>query len=315
MTDLSPRVPVYRLMKPLSDCTNIDDVLKTINGDFAVEKRDTFFLLRNGDYRKVRDHQAIVREDDEMDLSVMKDRYGIVQFAESVAFVDDIISQNKATFYTGACVDGGKKLIVILKGIDHVDLGNGDKFEQFITVSSSHDGTGAMVAMCTPIHNVSQTVFTPFSGKGVLKIKHAALAKRRLATARLVLGDMTSYWSDFSSAVKRLSQVTITDQEAKDYFAMLYPGDKTRVINTREKLFNIYHLHGMCVKLPSCRGTLFGAFMAVLQHADYYKLVKLKGPRASARTDIDIKLEARLTGSAAKDKLSAYGMALKLARL
>ena len=313
---MSNQVPLSKLFKRIDDpYASIDDALKAIGADFEVEKRDVFVLgnevnpLTNSpDPTDVSGYAAVCKKDG-TPLSVMRDRYGVVQYRDSVDFLSTMIGNRQAEVWAGSVVDGGAKMHLIVKTPDFIELTPGEKFECYYTVSASHDGTGCLQAMCSPIHNISQTVYTP-TGGGIVKIKHTAKVDARLDQAKRMFDKLHKHFTEFGNNIKDMCGIKLTDQEARDYIMSVVEGDNKRAENIRDKVFDIYKSVGLCVKLPSCNGTLFGAFMAFQQYADYYKTVR----KSIRRNELDAKIEARLTGDGAKLKAESFGMALALVR-
>ncbi len=310
-------VPLHRLFKRTQNpAATIADVLKEVGGDFTVEKEDHYimkmlhipFFPPIPLLKKVPGTSAIVKQEGWEPLSVMGDRYGIIQFQTALDFLDDMIGNREVEIWCAAVLDGGTKLHLIVKAPDFVELSPGERFECFFTVSASHDGTGCLQAMCSPIHNVSQTVFTPRKGRGVVKIKHTKNAKDKVALGRRMFNKLYDSWKGFGDNFEEMTNMTLTEQQAKDYFHAVIGGDSTRANNIKDHVWDIYKSAGLCRHLPSCKDTLFGCFMAIQQQADYYKTVR----KAIRRNETDAKIEARLTGDGAKLKALAYSEALLL---
>lgn len=303
-------VPLTKLFKKIDNpYGSVDDALKAIGADFEVEKRSVYISDEDDNYRSIPGYASVVRRDTGVPLSIMRSRYGVVQYREALGFLNEIIGNNKAEIYVGEVVDGGAKLHLIVKTLSFIDLGGGEKFEFFFTISTSHDGSSGIQTMCSPIHNLSQTVYTP-TGKGVVKLKHSANVTARLALANRIFSNMEAYFHSFGETIKDIVGINLTDQEAQDYFLSVVEGDSTRAQNTRNKLFDLYKSTGLCINLSSCQGTLFGAFMAIQQYADYYKTVR----KSIRRSETDARIEARLTGDAAKMKAESFSMALAIVR-
>ncbi len=310
-------VPLHRLFKRLQNPNaTVADVLKEIGGDFTVEKEQHYIagVVRIPlwppipVFKKIPNTSAIVKKETWEPISVMGDRYGVIQYQTALDFLDDMIGNKEVEVWGAATLDNGNKLHLIVKAPEYIELSPGERFECFFTVSASHDGTGCLQAMCSPIHNVTQTVFTPRAGAGMIKIKHTKNAEARVATARRLFNKLHDSFVDFGENIVEMATITLTTQQATDYLHSVVGGDSTRAINIRDHIYDIYSTTGLCRHLPSCKDTLFGAFMAVQQQADYYKTVR----KSIRMSEIDAKIEARLSGDGAKMKALAYSEALLL---
>jgi len=309
-------IPITRLFKKLNNpFASVDEALEAVEGAFTAEKEKAYILKFDDDgkpveWKQIPDCAAITKVEDWDPMSVMGDRYGIIQYKTALDFLDDMIGNQEVQIYAATTIDRGAKLHLIVKTPDAIELSPGEKFECFYTVSASHDGSGCLQAMCSPIHSIAQTVFTP-TGAGVIKIKHTAKAEARVVAARKLLGRLHFHFNDFGVKIKEMAGIQLDDMQARDYFYSIMPdkdgsSSNTRVENIRAKMYDLYKTTGLCCHLGTCRGTLFGAFLAVQQYADYYKTVR----KSIRRTELDAKIEARLSGDGAKLKAEAYSGAL-----
>lgn len=307
-------LPLFRLFKRVDDpYGSIKDTLAAIGGDFEAELRDVYVPVfdSNGEiseYKKVPNYSCPTRKDTQEGLAITKDRYCVIQYAEALKFLEDLIGNREASIWAGQAVENGAKLHLIIKTPEYIQLGPEERFDCFFTISTSHDGSMSLQAMCSPIHNISQTIYTP--AEGIVKIKHTARAEMKVAAARITFGKLHEYFRNFGSQIKEMTTIKLSEQEARDYFYSIFEGDATRLVNLRDKIYNIYKFSGLCINLASCRNTLFGAFMAVVQYADYYKTVR----KSIRRNELDAKIEARLSGDGAKLKAESFAMALKIMR-
>lgn len=305
------RSPILNLLKPVSECKTVQEVLEAIGANFEVEKRTPYFQVENCTIFKPYNRAAvIVRKDNNEGLGVCSDNYGIVQYNESIEFLNSLITEGKAQFFTAGTTDGGARLHVIMKANDYVDLGNGEKVDFYFYVVTSHDSTASVTAMVTPLHNISQTVFTPLDN-GVVKFKHSKNVKDRMKKAASIYTQMNNEWRSYTTNFKNFTTSKLTPVQVEGYFRAVSPGDSTQAGNTRKKLLDIYH-RGEVSSLNSCSGTLWGAFMAVQIYADMYKTTKKS---SKGRSEVEARIEGRLTGAAARQKAFSYSQALKFINL
>ncbi len=312
--------PPSRLFK-LTDGSHLADILKEIGGDFTVVKkpalfeRDLSFLDGSVYTEKIAPIPgvcALVREDNQNPIGSMSSGYGVLQFEELLAFTDQIVSEGHARFTGGRVTCGGARIHIQMKGTQSLTLAGNDVIENFITASTSHDGSGCIQVMNTPVHKASQLTFIPL-GNCRIKMRHTKHVKARLAAIARDVAKINGFWVQMSEVFQKISGTRITDDKARLYFQMLLPpaddAKNKRASNIRDKMFDIYKFHGITKDFPSCRGTLFGALMAALQWAEYYKVVRRSSKGVSAA---DSKVEAMISGDGAKLKAEALGIALAL---
>ena len=297
--------------KNTDNIPTLDDLLKSIGADFEAVQQPIFKLEEDGSYSAISGYSTIVNSVNKAPLSVMSARYGLSQYKDTLAFLDDLVGQGAATLWSATMTDNGAKLHVAIKAPNSVVFAPGDEFECFYTASSSHDGSISIQFMASPVHKKTQTIL-PSLDNGIIKIRHTARVKDRLARAQSIIRKMQDTWLQHSDSFKKFAGVPLTDIEAQTYFEMLVPSDAeevaTRTKNVREKLFDIYKV-GVAANLPSCKDTLLGAFVAALVFGDYYKTVR---ESITGRSDRDARIESRLTGSAARFKADSFAYAVKL---
>jgi phage/plasmid-like protein (TIGR03299 family) len=319
-------VPVSRLFRSLNHPKNVEEALIEIGANFDVERRSAWLVdeerandgkwLFKESYKKIERYSSIVRTDTGKPLgeglSIMSDSYGIVQYRDALAFLNEMVGKYQAQMVYASCVDGGRRIYIILRTNEVIDLGSGDKITCFFTVSTSHDGTGQLQAMCTPVHHATQTVFTPM-GAGVIKMKHTTHIQERMAQASRIDQKMHEFFEIFGPEAKKLVAMSINDEQARCYYRMMIDKETKRSENIRAKLFDIYKSIGPQREVGSCKNTLFGAMVATWVWADMYKTVHSAGK--SGKSELDRKIEARLSGDAAKAKALAYETGLKILKM
>ena len=295
----------------------IDELLMEIGADFHAEKRpiyvkDSGYTLG---YSPIPGYSAVVRKDTQYPLGVVSARYGVSQYGSTLRFLDELVADGQFQYAGGRSTLGGAHLFVTLKAPNRVIFGGDDCIDCHFIVSTSHDGSNAITVMCSPIHNKSNTILP--SNLGIIKIKHSVHVQNRLAQAASVLRKMNKIWTDHADAFSRFPKIHLTDNDAETYFAMLAPAKDgsevpTRTQNVRNKLMDIYKGHKPIANLPSCKDTLLGALVAAMVFGDYYQTVRKSIVGVS---EVDARIESRLSGQGAKFKADAFAGALELMRL
>lgn len=305
-----PDVPVCNLFKPLKDPKDIQEALSQIAADFEADKRTVYCKDDDGNEITIPHYAAIFNKESKQGMSVMRANYGLVQYSSALAFLSEAVANGTAEFYAGRATDGGARLHIVMKASRYVEIAPGESVECYFTVSTSHDGSNKITAMCTPIHQRTQTVFTPL-GDGIISVKHTARATENLARARFTVNKMNEFFDTYIDHFKDFVSCTVSDQQARDFFLALEEGDSTRAKNIRDRLYDIFKMNQTIRGSSATRGTLFGCLMAAMVYADSYKTVR----KSKIRSELDAKLESRLTGAGALFKAEAYSTCLQLERL
>jgi hypothetical protein len=304
----------------------IEDALISVNCNFDAEMTNVFHAIERPVQTKpgvieydnfgIPNFACVRRSDNKQPLGITSARYGLVQHRESLGFITDLSASNEIQIYGANSTDHGATVFVAVKAPKSVVFGPGDEIECFFTASNSLDRSGSIEFMLSPVHKQTQTILTTLD-TGVIRIRHTKNAKDRLARAVGTVRKMNEVWANHAEKFERFAKMPMNDENAKTYFAMVAPSEEigddvpTRIKNVRDKLFDIYKV-GVVSRIPSCRGTLLGGFTAALVFGDYYKSTRTS---CVGRTEHDILVESRLTGSAARFKADAFAYALRLFNL
>jgi hypothetical protein len=308
------------IFKGNSNLQTLEEVLTDIDCNFDAEQVPIFQCAPElGDtnpYKEIPGKSCIRRGDTKIPLGVMSARYGLSQFRETLGFLNDVVGSSAAEFYGARSIDNGASIFVAVKAPNTVMFAPDDAIECFYTASTSHDGTGSIQLMLTPVHKKTQTILAMLDS-GIIRMRHTKLVKDRLARATGTINKMQAVWTQHEDKFRTFAKLTMNDDEARTYFAMVADSDKigdevpTRTLNVREKLFDIYKV-GMAAQIPSCRGTLLGGFVSALVFGDYYKTTRTS---IIGRSEQDVMIESRLSGTAARFKADAFAACLKLYRI
>jgi len=289
---------------------NTLDLLKKIGADFEVEKRDMYFHPNDDDryFKLVPRYCAIVRTDTCVPLSVMGDEYGVVQYKDTISFLDEIIAEGSVTIKHGYIIDQGAKLYIMMKGNEAITLCPGEQIESTFIVSTSHDGTGAIRIMYAPTYAPLNVILTPL-GKGELRMRHKVHINEHVKNAKVAIRRIFNYTNTYRNSFKQLVNIQPTEEQARTYFKMVIEGESTRAENIKAKIFDLWLTSPLTSNFASCKATLFGCLMAVAQFADYYKVVR----KSKIRSDDDARIYSSLDGEGAKMKAEALSWAISCA--
>ncbi|RWY47382.1 DUF945 domain-containing protein [Mucilaginibacter gilvus] len=132
--------------------------------DYSVEKRPLFTYDTENHYGetdliipeiKVPNYYATVRTDTEDVLGVVGRDYEIVQNVDAFQFFDAIVGGGDGILYeTAGALGKGERIFITAKLPDYVRVGKDDLIEQYLFLTTSHNGFGSITAAFTPIRVV-----------------------------------------------------------------------------------------------------------------------------------------------------------------
>ena len=238
---------------------------------------------------EVPNYFANIRTDNNAVLGVVGKDYHIVQNREAFNFFDAIVGGGEGILYeTAGALGKGERIFITAKLPDYIRVGNGDDVtEKYIFLTTSHDGSGSIMAAFTPIRIVCQNTLNASlrNMTNVVRIKHTSGAKQRIENAHKIMGLANTLSIQLEGIFNAWTKVKVTDREIRKLIQMaLCPNKETLDLinkgaeeeistvfkNTVEDAF-AYAMVSDTQQMDTTKGTLFGAYNAV---TGYYQNVK-----------------------------------------
>ena len=258
--------------------------------DYIVQKRrlftvanETLTILEEGKSGihqiEVPDYYATVRTDSEAVLGVVGKDYEVVQNTDAFAFFDAIVGGDGIQYETAGALGNGERIFITAKLPGYIRVGNDDLIEQYLFLTTSHDGFGSITAAFTPVRIVCNNTLNAAlrNCSYALKIRHTTNAKERLAQAHQLIGISNRFSQELEGIFNQWAKIRITDPEVKKLIQMaLVPnkevlqniqsgkedGLSTCFKNMTDAAFE-YATSNDSQQLETTKGSLFGAYNAV----------------------------------------------------
>jgi len=234
-------------------------------------------------------HQVIRREDTGEIFKILSDRYEIVQNTEAWSFMDAVLGAGGANYHTAGSLRGGRVMWILAKRPGEAEIVPGDTMENYLLLTTSHDGSLALQMQTTPIRVVCGNTLTAALNRGKDKVsfKHTSSVHKQITDAQtaLIQGDET--FRTVVNVSKALADTPI-NESSFDLFieSLLNPNPiptatnaranhhaKDQIASTMKELFMV----GRGQTNPRVRGTAWAAYNAVTEYVDYYSTVQKIG--------------------------------------
>ncbi|SEO99124.1 phage/plasmid-like protein TIGR03299 [Mucilaginibacter gossypiicola] len=195
--------------------------------DYTVEKRPLFTnvlandLTDGEDFGKIAvpNFYATVRNDNNSVLGVVGKDYEVVQNADAFQFFDAIVGGGSGIQYeTAGALGNGERVFITAKLPDYIKVGRADLIEQYLFLTTSHDGFGSISAAFTPIRIVCNNTLNAAlrNQTGAIKIRHTASANDRLKQAHTLMGISNTMATELEELFNYWTKVRITDKQVKN---------------------------------------------------------------------------------------------------
>lgn len=242
---------------------------------------------------------ALTRSDNNGILSVVSDRYKVVQPKEVLEFFRSLIEKNGFQMNTAGALRDGKRVWALADVGKDFSIGD-DKVGGYLLLATAYDGTFATTAQFTSIRVVCNNTlgFSLQRGGegGIIKIPHNV--EFNSVDVKTELG-LDESWKRFKDNVVALTEHKVTKREAIEFFLATMgvtedeAADGKQLANVK-KLISFYE-SAPGAELTSAKDTAWGLVNAVTFFADHARRAKDEGARfdsASFGTGASLKRKA-----------------------
>lgn len=267
--------------------------------DYTVEKRPLFTNSLPNELKEMSESFAFpkidvpnffatVRTDNNSVLGVVGKDYEVVQNADAFQFFDAIVGGESGIKYeTAGALGKGERIFITAKLPEYIKVGKQDLIEQYLFLTTSHDGFGSITAAFTPTRIVCNNTLNAAmrNHSGCIKIRHTASANDRLKQAHTLMGishvmaqeleELFNYWTNVritDKQVKKLIQVAMAPN--KEVISNLELGLTDKLSTTYTNIVDNAYAYAMAdptQQMETTAGTLFGAYNAI---TGYYQNVR-----------------------------------------
>ena len=302
------QTPWHGLGNLLPPQQSLDIWLQAAGMDWTIEQSEVMFNVAADapQLRSFAGSKVLYRSDTQEPLSVVSQRYNVVQPHEVLHFYQDLVDAGGFELETSGSLKGGRKLWALAKTGQDMRLTGGDVVKSYLLLATSCDGTLCTTAQFTSLRVVcNNTLQMALRGStGAIKVPHSTQFDAAAVKASLGVG--LSHWDEFKTQTQALAARPVAPEEALLFFSDLLaqPRDEESIILTRpvQRLNELYQGAGMGSELSSARHTAWGLVNAVTEYVDHHR-------RARSQ---DYRLDSAWFGQGAHLKAQALNQALTL---
>lgn len=265
---------------------------------------------RLGTIRAFPEQKVLYRSDTRAPLSVVSQRYRVVQPEEILEFYRDLTEHAGYELETAGVLKGGRKFWALARSGLTTSLKGVDTIGDYLLLATSCDGSLATVATPTTVRVVcNNTLSIAVDGASQsVKVPHSTRFDARQVKRQL--GISVSRWDDFMVRLKTLAERRVTQREAEGWFQSVLcdiptPISDTATLSNRralERVTALYNGKGRGSDLCTARDTAWGLVNAVTEYVDHEK---------RARSN-DYRMDSAWFGQGAQLKQKALNAALEL---
>lgn len=250
--------------------------------------------------------QVLYRSDNQKPLSIVSDRYQIVQPEQVLGFFENFSSVSGFRLHTAGVLNGGRRLWALAETGKLGEVTGNDQVAAYLLLATSCDRGLATTARFTTVRVVCANTLALAESKDgqIASISHST--KFNAEHLQSEMGLQLAGFEGFMDNARDLSRKQITEAKFKDFLGSLI--SKTQDLGDRpveenrayRKILQLFSGEGIGSEMVGSSGTYWGALNAVTEYVDHRR------PARSA----DSRLNHAWFSGGNQLKTTAYEMAL-----
>lgn len=303
--------PWHGLGNRLPEKQPLDVWLQAAGMDWIIENTEALYSTGSGSERRIQvnpDARVLYRSDTGAPLSVVSNRYQVVQPREILEFYRELVEVGGFALETAGVLKGGKKLWALAKTGEEFLLRGADRVKGYLLLATSCDGTLATTAQFTSVRVVCNNTLQLATEKekdGAIKVPHSTAFDPDAVKAALGVG--AAAWNRFAETAQVLAERKVNRLDVTKFvISVLGDRDAPLTAQPNEKalkgVIELFAGQGKGSQLASANGTAWGLVNAVTEYVDHHRRAKSQ----------DTRLDSAWFGQGAGIKAKAWTEALKL---
>lgn len=289
--------PWHGLGQRIDAKASIESWQKAAGMDWTIMQSDVWFAPHGSDVAIPAGlpRQVLYRSDTKAPLSVVGDRYNIVQPHDVLEFFRDLTETGGFEMHTAGVLFGGQKLWALASIGKNAAIAKTDKIGGYLLLTTSCDGTMATTAKFTSIRVVCNNTLSMAVPRGDkasatenVKVPHSAKFDHEAVKRELGLG--AAAWDAFIQQARALAKVKLDDAKAlhvlREGWADAVDSEvaemdfgKFGALPTIERIMKLFKGGAAGSDMDSAAGTAWGLVNAVTEFYDHHARAKLTDNR------------------------------------
>jgi phage/plasmid-like protein (TIGR03299 family) len=309
------QTPWHGLGNQLSPKQPLETWQKEAGMDWQIQESPVRFMADTignlGTIHTFPEQKVLYRSDNKEALSVVSQRYQVVQPREVLEFYRDLSEVSGYELETAGVLKGGRKFWALARTGQSAVLKGNDEVSGYLLLATSCDGTLATTATPTTVRVVcNNTLSIALDGAcHAIKVPHNTRFDPQAVKKQL--GIAVSQWDEFMYRMRALSERKIQWHEAMGFFMNVMcdvqPNSAMPQVLPNEralrKVQSLYEGQGKGSTLASANGTAWGLLNAVTEYVDHERRAR----------STEYRMDSAWFGQGAVIKQRALDAALKLA--
>jgi phage/plasmid-like protein (TIGR03299 family) len=273
--------PWHGLGNRLSEKQPIEIWQREAGMDWTIQESPVRFMAESvgnlGAIHSFPEQKVLYRSDSKEALSVVSQRYQVVQPREVLEFYRDLTERSGYELETAGVLKGGRKLWALARTGQSIALKGNDVVNGYLLLATSCDGTLATTATPTTVRVVCNNTLTIAVNGASQAIKVPHSTRFDPGVVKKQLGIAVSQWDEFMYRMRTLAARPVKAHEAKDYLQSVLCDpltdrpERNNFSNGKalNKVMRMYEGQGRGADLEAAKDTAWGLLNAVTEYIDH----------------------------------------------
>ena len=258
--------------KQLLAGASIDEWAEVAGFDWHLKR--TSVLFKDGVFPG---KKILYRSDTEIPLSIVSERYKVVQPMAVLEFFRDLCARRGFQMERAGMFRGGAVYWALARTGREAQI-RGEHMLLYTLLATSCDGSLStqtrLTGVCMVCNNMLQAALRGRGGNKVVT-RHSSVFDPVAVKRELSLVDVDESWAVFIASINKLSEFPFTDRRARRFFAELLGVDLTDEAEHPHRFRTFNRLWAEYERTrPAIANTAWGAVNAVTQYIDHDKPVR-----------------------------------------
>lgn len=244
----------------VQEAPNSNEALRLAGLDWTVEGKTIYDNMG----RVIAGYKANTRSSDGKVLGIVGNRYKIVQNADAFQFTDNLIGGD-VRYETAGSLQGGKKIWLLAK-MPETKVCD-DNVEPYVCFTNTHDGSGAVKAIMTPVRVVCNNTLNLAlrTAKRSWSMRHQGNIEGKLEEARQALELAEIYMDSLAKEADEWANITVNTEHLHKILDAIFPEKANATDRAKENIKRNKDQFMACVFAPDLVkfvGTAWGVINA-----------------------------------------------------
>lgn len=274
------QTPWHKLGRVITEAPSIEQVLELAGLNWNVKLMPCHIQDANGNFIKMPDQNAIVRETDNSVLGYTGKRYRPLQNQDALEFFRPFQESGLCSFETAGSLKSGQKIWIMASlNSSEMEIVKGDVVRKYLLLSNGHDGKMGIRVGFTPVRVVCANTLAMAHGSNeskLIRVFHSSKTMANLETLRATINAANASFEATAEQYRHLAKRGVNQNDIAKYVDLVFYNGK-QAETDREKIAretlneNITRLfevgHGNSAANVS--GTYWALYNGVTQYLSY----------------------------------------------